>query len=554
MNKNRAMQLVAFVYMILAIGCTKIPNHAHYIPKDALLVGAVDMNKLGKKMIWNAITGSELFDEMQKDFKNEKSKEAMKDFSSVGLNQNSTIYFFYTGSLRRDSKICFLVGMKNQSQFEEFIQKNLQGVTIQSKSNYKSAQIESSVYAAWNKDVAMFFPLGKISDSVQANIGINTEFNTIKSVEEFLATAFNIDKEKSITSLAHFKDLQKSGHDVSFWANYEEIFNQNQDLNTSEMQAFIKKDYFKDAALATGVDFEKGATEVEMDYYMSDDLANIYKKYSTDNVNADLIKRIPSKDIAMMMSYNLKPQMIQDFLKKFNLDGLANLGLMMMGTSMDKLASTFKGDMVFAITDLNLKDTVKKIPNSDLELVVNPEMNFTFAMSIQDESAVEKFLNKGVKENVLTKNGNVYAMASSESAIIKNKDLLVFSSKQTMAQQYVDGGSNAKGVLPGEVWKNVTSSPIGLYIDINKILQFLPDDEMNEDDKLLMEETKKMFTYFEMHGGHMKNNANHLEGNLFFTNKDENSLLQIINLAMKVKKNADKNAASKSAKDTSIVL
>ena len=145
-------------------------------------------------------------------------------------------------------------------------------------------------------------------------------------------------------------------------------------------------------------------------------------------------------------------------------------------------------------------------------------------------------------------------MASSESAIIKNKDLLVFSSKQTMAQQYVDGGSNAKGVLPGEVWKNVTSSPIGLYIDINKILQFLPDKDMTAEDKLLMEETKKMFTYFEMHGGHMKNNANHLEGNLFFTNKDENSLLQIINLAMKVKKNADKNAASQSAKDTSIVL
>lgn len=553
---------------MVSIGCNKIPKHAEYIPKDALLVGAVDMNKMAKKMIWNAVTGSAMFEEMQKDFKNEKSKEAMKDFSSIGLNQGSTIYFFYTGSLRRDSKICFLVGMKNQTQFEEFIQKNMEGIKVQPHDGYKSAQIESSVYAAWNEDVAMFFPMRSEttdtsgidtqfdteSDSTFNALTMNSapEFNTTSSIETFLKTAFKLTKENSVVALPNFKTLQNDGHDVSIWANYEEIFNQNQDLNTSEMQAFIKRDYFKDAALATGIDFEKGTTAITMDYFMSKDLADIYKKYSNQNVNEDLIKKIPSNDVAFIAAYNFQPQMIQDFLKKFSLDGLANLGLMMIGTSMDKIASTFKGDMVFAVTDINIKDTIQKIPDTDIELVVEPQMNFSFAMAIKDESAVDELLNKGVKQSILTKDGAMYTMSG--GTIMKNKDLLVFSSKKDMAEKFLNGKQNTGDAIPNDVMKNLKSNPMAMYLDMKKIMQFIPEQDMTAEDKVLLTETKNMFTYIEMYGGKMKNNANHFEGNVFFSNKEENSLIQLLNLAMKLKKNEDAKQAKVPQSDTTIAL
>jgi len=568
MKTNYYVFFALSIVLLANIGCNKMPKHAEYIPKDALLVGAVDMNKMAKKMIWNAVTGSAMFEEMQKDFKNEKSKEAMKDFSSIGLNQGSTIYFFYTGSLRRDSKICFLVGMKNQKQFEEFIQKNMEGIKIQPHDGYKSAQIESSVYAAWNEDVAMFFPMrSEVSDSLSTDMQLEAEtdstfnaltmdsapeFNTTSSIETFLKTAFKLTKENSIVALPNFKTLQNDGHDVSIWANYEEIFNQNQDLNTSEMQAFIKKDYFKDAALATGIDFEKGTTAITMDYFMSKDLADIYKKYSNKNVNEDLVKKIPSNDVAFIAAYNFQPQMIQDFLKKFSLDGLANLGLMMIGTSMDKITSTFKGDMVFAVTDINIKDTIQKIPDSDIELVVEPQMNFSFAMAIKDESAVDELLNKGVKQSILTKEGAMYTMSG--GTILKNKDLLVFSSKKDMAEKFLNGKNDIETVIPKDVMKNVKNNPMAMYLDMKKIMQFIPEQDMTAEDKVLLTETKNMFTYIEMYGGKMKNNANHFEGNVFFSNKDENSLIQLLNLAMKLKKNEDAKQAKVPQTDTTIVL
>ncbi len=90
---------MAFI-VISVFSCNKIPNHAKYIPKNALGVFAVDMDKLSKKLIWNVLTGSEIFDEMQKDVKNEESKKAMKDFSNIGIDPTSTLYIFYTGNMQ----------------------------------------------------------------------------------------------------------------------------------------------------------------------------------------------------------------------------------------------------------------------------------------------------------------------------------------------------------------------------------------------------------------------------------------------------------------------
>jgi len=104
------------------------------------------------------------------------------------------------------------------------------------------------------------------------------------------------------------------------------------------------------------------------------------------------------------------------------------------------------------------------------------------------------------------------------------------------------------------VMKNVKNNPMAMYLDMKKIMQFIPEQDMTAEDKVLLTETKNMFTYIEMYGGKMKNNANHFEGNVFFSNKDENSLIQLLNLAMKLKKNEDAKQAKVPQTDTTIVL
>ena len=59
MIKISKIIIMAFI-VITVFSCNKIPNHAKYIPKNALGVFAIDMDKLSKKLIWNVLTGSEI--------------------------------------------------------------------------------------------------------------------------------------------------------------------------------------------------------------------------------------------------------------------------------------------------------------------------------------------------------------------------------------------------------------------------------------------------------------------------------------------------------------
>ena len=55
---------------------------------------------------------------MQKDIKNEASKQAMKDFSNIGIDPATTLYIFYTGNMKDENHPCLLAGMKDVSKFE----------------------------------------------------------------------------------------------------------------------------------------------------------------------------------------------------------------------------------------------------------------------------------------------------------------------------------------------------------------------------------------------------------------------------------------------------
>lgn len=534
-----------------------MPNHAKYVPKNALFVGTIDMNKLSKKLIWNAITGSELFDDMLKNLKNEDSKKAAKDMTNIGIDQNSTVYAYYTGSMKMNGRMAIILGMKDATKFENFIKKTYPSNTIEDAKEYKNCTIEESMLVAWNKDVLMIFPTSKKNSAAftedmtaddsttvaMSKFTNNMKVNDASEMKAHLKEAFSITKENSITSLDNFGKLQKQNHDISFWMNYEELYKGNKELASGPAAAFIKDEYFADAALAAGFDFEKGAIDAVMDYHMSKDLATIYEKYAGENINADLVKNIPSRDVVMLLTYKLNPKMIKEFLEKFKLDGMLNMGLMMAGTSMDKITETFTGDMVFAMTDLKVKPTTDT--TSD-EINSNVDMNMLFAMGISDKEHVEKLLNKTSQSGAIVKSGNQYTMAGNDNAnmMIENK-LLVVSSKKEMTANYLKGNGNVKDGISADTWKHLTSYMMGFYVDIKKAMQAIPNKDLDKtpEEKQLFADVQNLLTYAEMYGGKMKNNASHMQGNLFFVNKDENALIQLLNVAVKAKKIKDKKDA-----------
>jgi hypothetical protein len=90
----------------------------------------------------------------------------------------------------------------------------------------------------------------------------------------------------------------------------------------------------------------------------------------------------------------------------------------------------------------------------------------------------------------------------------------------------------------------LNANPFTFYVNMQQVLNSFPIETSDPEEKALMDEGLRMFTYAEMHGGKMKKGANHMEGQLNFTNKSENALIQIIHFAMKTKKLSDKKKAT----------
>lgn len=513
----------------MLVACNKVPKHAQYIPKDVMMVGTINMKNLSQKLIWSAITGSDLFEEMQKNVENEESKAAMKDISNMGLDQLSTAYFYFTGDFKTKGTACVVLSMKDAGRFEKFVSKNYPQAKVEEKGTYKWSALESGLIAAWNKEAALFFP-------TQSGTG---GMLSMEEVQKAMEQSFNQKKDQSVASLEHFNTLQGEDHDMSFWLNYESMYQMNAEWNSGPAQAFMKPEYFKDAALATGINFEKGSVDAVMDYYMSKELAEIYNKYTKDANSKELVENLPSGDVAFLMSYQFKAEMIKDFLAKFKLDGLADIGLMAVGTSMGTLTEAFNGDMVIALTDM------KKVSDS-VSSSFPTKFEFFMAMKQNDPAAIEKLLNMGIKNELLIRSGNDYKLSqgSSDVTLVNDKKYLAVSTRSDYTKQFLSGKKGPATNIPKEVMAELNANPFTFYVNMQQVLNSFPIETSDPEEKALMDEGLRMFTYAEMHGGKMKKGANHMEGQLNFTNKSENALIQIIHFAMKTKKLSDKKKAT----------
>ncbi len=521
---------IGFLY-----SCNKVPNHVKYIPKDAVGVFSINMDNLSKKMIWNLLTGSELFEEMQKDFKNENSKDALKDVSNIGLDPMSVLYAYYLGGQLDSKKIFITMAMKDPNKFESFLKNNYPTIQIQDASKFKYGIVEDKLFVSWNKEALIAIPMLTQYDAEMLPTADSTAFQP-DDYKQKLEEIYSLESKNSIKELPHFMALQKADHDFSVWLNYEQIYRMSESMIDQATKMFLKDKFVEDAALAVGLDFEKGAVSMDMDYFFSNALAPIYKKNINNKFDESLLQSIPSKSLTALFTYSIKPQLFQDILKEFKLEGLLSLALASAGLSSDDLFQTFNGDILFAVTDL--KEPAQNGQGSLIDKA--PEFDLYYAMSLNNSSKLQKILQTGVKQSIIKKDGDVYKTSSdAEGGMMFDKQKLVYSNKIENTKKFINEQHNTE-ILPSSVYSQVKSNPITIYLDLKKITQVIPESTMSDEDKDVLKEFQKLFTYVIVYGGKMKGNANHFEGNLFFENKDENAMIQLLNLAMKAKKIIDK--------------
>lgn len=574
--KNYLSLSAALLCIILLSACHSLPEHAKYIPADASVVIGLNTNGLGKKVAWSAITGSKILDELKESAKDAKGKEALNDIEQSGIDFGSTIYFYAKPDKRFDNemRMSIVAPIDDAKKWESYIKKVFPAAGISKVKERSEAMLDGKAYAAWTDDVLMISNTAVLESApaIQAPATVDTAMAAADTdIEEPVDTglaiadqvptptdtytppviladtamtaaemdaAFALKSDASIKENKRFKKLDGDGHDISVFIATGALMDSYAGKGGADMgmmSGMMSGNLWKNTAMAAGIDFEKGKIAGIMHYYASDSMKEVAKAYGADNIDKDILSRVPSENLNLIAGYHLSPKATKLLLDKMNLSGMANLFLMQKGLSVDEILSAFTGDMVVAVNNFKIEQTAASY-DSTIGVTVpagnRQQSDFVFAMKLGKKESFQKLFGMATAEGGLQQTApNVYTMPGADgTTLVVGQEFLAVSNKPASAQAFLQKGG---GKVPEAAREAITGHPLGAFIDFS-MMGGMNNNAMGITDPALADQLRKFFTNATISGGEYKSDANEYVMSLNLANKDENSLLQLMQLAQRI--------------------
>lgn len=541
---SRSTIVVCLVVGFLS-ACSKIPDHARYIPKDAVAVISVNLKSLSKKVAWNMITGSKLFKEMQKRIPEKSTKDAMMGIENAGIDALNSFYVYVKNDARFSggNRVTGLVPLADEAKWEAYMKQVFPQVTIKQNGERKEASLGSDMYVGWNKNLLII-----MNTMVTAVVADSPGAEMIKpdpaALSAEMDNAFGITKENSVLGNKHFSKLEMDGHDMTFWLNYDQLMTQYSGNMAEKMGMSLSGALWKDAAFTAGFDFKKGKITGDMRYYMSDDMKEIGKELGGTNADKEMLERLPSQNMDMLMALHLSPKGVKSLLDKTGLLGLVNVGLSTQGMNVDNVLDAFSGDMAFVMNDFALH--IETVTDSFMGQAVvhqnqKPSMSLSYAIKINNKANFEKIL-KLAKDNGLQPMGNNYVIPIDDKDsvyIMLNDQYLVASNKYIYATGFL-GGNFKSQKMNAATAKEIYGHPTAMYMDIQQLFKNIDAGiSHSAHDSAMIVESKKLLNSISLSGGNFVDNAFEYHLDINFMNPDENSIIELMDYGMRMS-DADK--------------
>lgn len=532
--------------MLLLAACHSTPDHAKYIPKNALMVAEVNTKELSKKIAWSMITGSSLWDKLRgKQSKTDSAKQSefIKNMQDAGVDELNTFYAYLKNSGASNSEACFvaLIPLKNAMKWEGFVKKTFTEAIIKENKKRKEARLSDEIYAGWTKDLLILVSLQKTpsSEYFEEQAAPVPVVDDELLLASHLESAFSVSSENSLLSDERFAKFEKHKHDLGFWVNIDAVMSNYGSKNIDAMTGGVSlaNTMWRNSAFSSATNFEKGAVVTDMLMYSSDELKEINKQYTPQPIEEDLVRRLPSNGLDFVMAYRMSPEAIHKTIEKMGMLGLADGYLKEQNLSVAEIVGAFSGDMVFSMNNYMQKKETLLFDSSDASSTFSnykTDMDVLFAVKLNKKEAFQKLLNLAVELQMLeqVKQG-VFKMkslneATDSSVIIMNDKYAVFANKQQKANDYLNNES-AKNAAPILVKQHVSKQPFAMFFDYNSWAKRTGGEMANnEADTLIYEASLKTFQNFVFNGGTLEGNTYKYQMSINFVNKKESSLVQLL--------------------------
>lgn len=557
MQRFPRLALLALSCLLLLSACTNsLPDHVRYVPKDAMMVVGLHTGQLQKKIAWSAVTGSSMLQELRN---NPKAELAVKEIENAGLDYGSTVYFYSKPDTRYEegTKMAVVVPLDDAGKWEAYVRKVFPGTAIKKVKDRSEAALDNKYYAGWNDKVLIVTnnatrTIRHLEAAADTTGGLPGESETWdEDVMDPAATAaemeaaFNMDKDASIRGNDRFRESEKAGHDLTMWVNYDALMNSSQAKAGMGMAGFaLNNALWKNSAMAAAFDFKDGLVEGDMRYYSSDSLKGIAREFGRQDVDGDMLSRVPGQNLNLVAGYHLSPAALKMLLDKLGVAGMANMYLMQQNTNVDEILNAFTGDMVVAINNFKVAEGISPAITDSLEMpqggayppFYEPDMDYVYAAKINNKASFDKLFGMVAQQTGLQPSAaNTYTIPLSDtrniSMVIGDKYFAV-SNNAASAQAFLQGKG---GAMPDAAHREVAGHPAGLYVDVQSFLSRIgPMMRSSGQDSVAVHELRNLLSQATLNGGEYKDESNRYHMAVNFVNKKENSLLQLLYMAQRI--------------------
>ena len=516
MQTRFKLTLIVSVTAILFLSScgSKTNKEGRYIPANAAFVLHMNGQSLNAKLPWEEIKQSELFIQAYADSSVPVIlKTVMDNPENTGIDVKNDILVFVI----KDSSGGYVAvegTVKDAAKFKQFNKNVNKTLATESEKDGIHFISSNSMTASWKEQKfvmvmdatglnSMYKMKGMYADSTIVSPAMKKDLNAIAT------QIFALKENSSLGKEEKFTDLMKTTGDVHFWMNIEALGLGSSDMPGMAALSMVNfKKIYEGSRISGTVNFDNGKINADLTSYSGKEMTALINKYSGDKINSDMVKRIPSKNLAALLALNFKPEGIREYLKLLGVDGFANMGTAFLGFNLDDFIKANKGDILLAVTDL-MQDSTGR-----------PDFSALFSASIDDKVSFDKLIQAGKKLGKDKFNGETgpsifYNM---------NENYFAIGNKKQDIDKYTATANNSNS----ELFDKLSGSSSGAYINFRYILKSMSIDAKRDSlENIMYDASVKMWDDLIFKGTGMKNGGNsmHLEINLL--DKNTNSLKQL---------------------------
>lgn len=525
MLKNRSLLLPVFLMLGIAtvVSCGRSDKQGIIVPKDAGIVIHINAPSLSSKLTWAEIKATNWFSELHKNADDSIAKQLLDNPESSGINTSGDLAFFMKKQ-GRSGYFVFEGLLKDAAAFENF-NKKINKDVVASKDGDLNILKDKDGIVTWDGTRFMYvasapeFGGNRYMDDASFDQAGGGKLSA-DSLIGIAKGLYKLESKQSLFSDKRFEALIKESGDLHLWVSAEHM---SGDMPSSVLSMMKLNTLLEGNVTAANVNFENGKIVMKSKSYYNDELAKVYEKYKMKNVDAALLNRIPSQNIASVLTFNYPPEGLKEFMKVIGVDGMVNGFMGEVGYSVEEFAKANKGDVLLAVTDFSMQQQVmpnmKGMENMPPMSISRPDFQLLFATSINDKAAFDKMVGI-VKAKVgdLSQGGSGLPPISYSM----NDNWFAAGTSNEQVNTFLAGGNNnwsAASKLGGH--------PMIFYVDLQKVLQPFAVDTTSRAGGIALSESLKMWQDVLFTGGEIVDGAMNANFEINLVDKSTNSLKQL---------------------------